>query len=807
MSCICNQPKQEPDFPCPCDRFVHPLPLNIGAGLSDLPRQMAGFPEFRRAMLFEVRNHEPLNQWRARQPDDLGIMLLEMWAYVCDALSFYDKVIAQEAYLRTAHLRPSLRRLIALLGYLPRPSVASIVYLSALAEGRQLVKLPEGTAFRSGGFDDHPTQVFELDGSVVIHPLTNRWNLKAPQPGLTETANPSSLLVLPRLEPKTASPLLLVDVVNASNTQGLWLAAAETYSGTDGKTYRKLLLAQPSDLPTQYPLTRLQLFQPAQTAALWSIKLPKTPPTMASVEANSTIVLNGLQQAIKAGDNILIVRMTEVRWYRITKVDQETRLQSAGNPVVINGSTFDLPGISVPVTKLTLDKDINHSSRKKAGAANWTEAESPELVVHFAMQPAGTITDDPKTSLSSSDPLQLEGRTEKPLEDYQPRLFQLIDKNLQGVQTSGLMNFATSELKLDQGEDWNKVLTVPVQAFGNVIKATRGEQVPHEILGSGDASIPNQVFRLKKKPLTYLPAPTVANDSGVQSSLRVYVNGIRWTEVPGFYNKKPEEEIYIVRQNDEEETLVMFGDGLRGKRPPTGADNIIATYRFGAGAAAPPAGSVNQIAKSIKGLQSVNNALPASGGADAEGVEGIRRYAPRSVLLLGRAVSLPDMEAVAASVAGVRAVQVEWRWHGSRQSPVAQVWYIGEVGMEVLLRQRLRSLTDPTTPIAVEQAEAVPTGLKLDIQIDPRFLWTSVLNELRTRLTNPENGLLAPAGLGIGKPLFRSQIFAAAAAVPGVLAVRNILWNNAPFPVFAKTPRAGKYFDFEKGGLELNGFN
>jgi hypothetical protein len=165
------------------------------------------------------------------------------------------------------------------------------------------------------------------------------------------------------------------------------------------------------------------------------------------------------------------------------------------------------------------------------------------------------------------------------------------------------------------------------------------------------------------------------------------------------------------------------------------------------------------------------------------------------------------MEAVAASLAGVRAVLVEWRWHGSRQSPVAQVWYIGEVGMEVLLRQRLRSLTDPTTPIAVEQAEAVPTGLKLDVQIDPRFLWTSVLNELRTRLTNPENGLLAPAGLGIGKPLFRSQIFAAAAAVPGVLAVRNIFWNNAPFSVFAKTPRAGKYFDFEKGGLELNGFN
>ena len=806
MPLTCNHNQQEQAFPCPCDSCVHPFPLNIGAGLKDLPRQIAGFPQFRRAMLFEVRNHPPLNHWYARQPDDLGIMLLEMWAYVCDAITFYDKVIAQEAYLRTAHLRPSLRRLIALLGYLPRPAVASIVYLSALADGRQLVTLPAGTAFRSGAFGDNPPQVFELEGSVVIHPLTNRWNIKAPQPGISETANPDSLLLLPRLEPKADSPLLLADV-HETHTQGVWLSSVENYPGRDGKAYRKLLFAQPTSLPIPFSLSRLQVFQPAQTTSLWTTQLTGTPNTIASAGANSTIVLSSLQPAIKAGDPILISRMTEVRWFRVTKVEQETRLQSVGNAIVINGSSFNMPGVSVPVTKLTLDAGINQSSRKKASAAEWDETTLSELVVHFTMQPAGILTEEPKTTLSSSDPLQLEGRMERPLEDHQPRLFQLIDKNLQGVQTSGLVDFTNAELNLDQGEDWNKVLTVPVQAFGNVIKAARGEQVPNEILGSGDASVPNQVFKLKKKPLTYLPAPTVANDSGVQSSLRVYVNGIRWTEVAGFYNKKPEEEIYIVRQNDEGDSLVMFGDGLRGKRPTTGVDNIIATYRFGAGAAAPPAGSVNQIARPVKGLQSVNNALPASGGADAEGAEGIRRYAPRSVLLLGRAVSMPDMEAVAASVAGVRSVQVEWRWHGSRQSPVAWVWYIGEAGIEIILKQRLRSLTDPTTPIAVEQAEAVPVALQLDVQIDPRFVYNQVLNELRIQLTNTDSGLLAPESLGIGKPLFRSQIFAAVTSVPGVLSVRNILWNNTPFSVYAKTPGAGKYFDFEKGGLELNGIN
>ena len=36
---------------CRCDTFEHPAPLEIAAGLPVLPRQIAGFPEFRQAML------------------------------------------------------------------------------------------------------------------------------------------------------------------------------------------------------------------------------------------------------------------------------------------------------------------------------------------------------------------------------------------------------------------------------------------------------------------------------------------------------------------------------------------------------------------------------------------------------------------------------------------------------------------------------------------------------------------------------------------------------------------------------------
>ena len=45
MSCNCKNTEGSLITACPCDKLVHPLPLNIGAGLAHLPRQIAHFPE------------------------------------------------------------------------------------------------------------------------------------------------------------------------------------------------------------------------------------------------------------------------------------------------------------------------------------------------------------------------------------------------------------------------------------------------------------------------------------------------------------------------------------------------------------------------------------------------------------------------------------------------------------------------------------------------------------------------------------------------------------------------------------------
>ncbi|MCH6567542.1 MAG: hypothetical protein IH801_04145, partial [Nitrospinae bacterium] len=153
---------------------------------------------------------------------------------------------------------------------------------------------------------------------------------------------------------------------------------------------------------------------------------------------------------------------------------------------------------------------------------------------------------------------------------------------------------------LDQDASLGNGLAVPVTVYGNVVKATHGETVRDETLGSGDASVPNQSFTLKKGPLSYVSAPSAGNESGVASPLEVRVEGVLWEEVRSLFLSQGEAQIYIVRHDDEGNASVAFGDGVRGSRLPAGVNNVTASYRHGAGSAAPPSDSITQMVKPVK---------------------------------------------------------------------------------------------------------------------------------------------------------------------------------------------------------------
>jgi predicted phage baseplate assembly protein len=321
--------------------------------------------------------------------------------------------------------------------------------------------------------------------------------------------------------------------------------------------------------------------------------------------------------------------------------------------------------------------------------------------------------------------------------------------------------------------------------------------VANEVLGSGDASQSFQSFTLQKKPLTYLTDP---NGPNLVSVLRIWVDGVAWREVATLYNVAPGTAVYMVRTDTDGAATITF------PLLPSGVNNVIATYRFGAGAAVPPGGAVRQIARPVPGLVSANNPLAAFGGQDTEAAARIRHYAPRWALQFGRAVSLVDMEAIAAGTPGVRAARANWGWSASMQRPVAQIVYVGDAALAGQIAQALAGSTDPATPIQVAVATTVPVVLSLQLALDPDYIAADVLTALDDVLTADLDGILVPEQLGIGVPLYRSRLEAAVMAVPGITNITALDWNGAGFDDYAETPGDAGAFDFlTAGDVVLNG--
>ncbi|MEM9194913.1 MAG: hypothetical protein AAGF12_37385 [Myxococcota bacterium] len=818
---------------CPCDDREFPDTLAIDAGLDSLPRQIAGFSEFRAAMLAEIPEKSSLLGWSGRDEADYGVMLLELWAYICDLRAFYDKVHADEAYLRTARLRSSVRRLAGLLGYVPRPAVAASVRLGLLADARAGASIPQGTAFRSGAFDGQPPQVFELDATAEIHSSINRFTVAKVgptkfdkpvdsmllKPG-TVTVHPGDVVLIgvelgrflvqfiqqavfaatsssnPNLAVASFDPALL-QIAPAFPWQPVpepFPAAAEpagppmfrrtvtarrNVTGEDGNRYVEVSFDQPftADWPIGPKNTRI--LRPTRSARVRLFGVGQNP----AVEATHTLVLDGVYRDLNGGDPVILTYGTQSRWRKVVARFETLDTVAPGGSFTVNGQSVTTPPVKSEFSAVKLHGFLPPS---------WTDLK--RIQVHYGFRSAGEPVLPLRPLLTPSDPLRVGRVRVGPASSVNPKRFLLRDDEARGVEIGGTLDTVGGEIQKNPDDEWAPDLLHPVQAFGNVVDATRGETVAREILGSGNAAVSFQRFKLKKGPLTYVNSPTAENDSCIESTLRVWVSGVAWKEVRTFYGQGPNAQVFVVRQDDEDASWVLFGNGLRGARPPTGVDNILAAYRFGAGSASPPAGSIRQIVKGVKGLRGLANPVAAAGGADRESGEDMRRAVPRTALLLGRAVSILDLEAAASRVPDVIAAKAEWRWDGVRQRPVAKVFYIGGGGLDPIITQRLRAIADPSTPIDVVPATKKPLVMHLDVEVDPRFMPDAVSEAVEATLTSPYSPLV-PARIGIGAPLYRSVLYAEVMKVEGAIGVRSVHLNSQPFTSWAVASNAGEYYD------------
>jgi hypothetical protein len=341
--------------------------------------------------------------------------------------------------------------------------------------------------------------------------------------------------------------------------------------------------------------------------------------------------------------------------------------------------------------------------------------------------------------------------------------------------------------------DTSVTLTLPLRLLWNLVDVTEGKTVKDEVLGGGDPTAAGQTFVLQKSPLTYLAG---ADPSFPTSTLTVRVDSLAWTEVKSFYGQPSDAQVYVTREDADHKTHVLFGDGVSGARLPRGTGNVTASYRFGSGLPAPAAGSIVTILKPVPGLASVKNPVQVGGGADPTPAAKIRRYAPRSVLTFGRAVSAADYEAIAANAPSVTRARAYFSWDALRQRATVVVYVGDDSGAKAAAQQAIDSARDPNVPATVALAKPVHLDLSATVSYDARFDPDVIAPQVVSALIG-DAGLFSPGRIRIGEPLYDSQIYAACLGVAGTASVRDLVLLD----VAAAAPLSGERHQPGEGGF------
>jgi hypothetical protein len=818
---------------CPCAGFIHPTVIFNPPGRDNISYRIGDYTTFRKALLLARTDNDgnsvetELINWRANGKGDLAVQSIEWWAYLADILTFYNDRIANNSYLRTADLPENIQRLIRILGYRPRPGIGATGVVAALTTDSNSFTLPQKFQIQSKPSPGKQPQIFELSKDTIVGDKT----LLTPDVVAIEpVANPTlifngGVLLKGTVTSVKVGDRLLVLEKNWTGTNKNYAAVIvkeiKPEKSPQGKVNTRVIFANPPTNLTN-PADTYRLLKSIQFATLW--------PYPATNVISSTIAeLNTIIRQIQVGDPVLfevngetkdLVKVTgyaEQVWYANPK-DKDPLIKpdppTIPIPIPHTQITFINPSTNQVQSKRTArDRQVMQFNLDRVSAIQAVASASAiniqsQVIIWFAWQDVGEILPTPRNSFDGiTKTLNLLQSLDIPSSTNRSILLE--DVNDRGLLTTANLNPIDRTLQLIDLPILQIELKSPLKLLLNLLPVSRGESVNDEILGSGNASIAGQEFVLQKSPLTYLLSDESTSGENYKSTLIIRVNDIEWKEVPSFYGQPPTARIFVTREDEEQKTHILFGDGINGARLPSGIDNIVASYRFGSGKAAPDTGTLNVIVKPYPNLKSIRNPVTVGGGADPDPPEQIRRYAPRSILTFGRAVSGDDYETISAQTPGVARAKAYWNWDVAEQRTLVLVYVGDDLSAVENTKIALKNSADPNRPILVKLATKLPIQIDLSVQIDPIYKTSTVIDLVRSVLIDPELGLFGIDIIPIGKSIYTSEIYAACLSIQGVIAVHNLNFYrqiNGRFElnnVYRHDPGEGNFYHLQSAHLNI----
>jgi predicted phage baseplate assembly protein len=726
-----------------------------------------------------------------RDDDDFTIGLLDTWAVVCDILAFYTERLAQESYLRTAQERISLQELGKLIGFQLDPGVAAQTYIAFALEPPPAVPpaasrdpgsappvtpasvtLEPGLRVQSIPGPGETPQTFETVEEVAARPGWNAFVASQTKPHSFALGDTFAYFAGTTLNLRPGDAILLAgpDIVDEQWDVRTATAVTVGANGTTRVDWTPGLGSasphvDPASAPTAYVLRkRLDVF--GHAAPQWQAMSPDFrshypgaspdpgdwPSYTVSAATGTAVDLEGSHPDVVAGSWVVLSLPNYRELWQVETVQELSRADFA---------------VSGKVTRITLVSGENYALFQN----------HPREVTVFAVSEPLTLAEEPDPSAVTGGSLDVDadvsamkpGRT-------------LIVK---GTTTAGEDHLETVVLEAvaPDGGKWRLSLQhdlstsyerSSVLLYGNVALATHGETV-RQLLGSGRASTPFQRFGLSHSPLTYVQSSSAP--SGAADTLEVRVDGVAWTEAATLYGTGSRDRAFALRADETGASTLLFGDGARGSRLPTGVNNVQATYRTGLGAAGNVgAGKLAQLLDRPLGVKGVSNPSPATGGVDPQGEQSARASIPLGVRTLGRAVSLLDYADFALAFSGVAKADATVLPLRTGRTVVITVAFTGGDRIDDLTTA-LKTFGDPTVEILVLAGSVETFRIALEVAVDPAYERDKVLAGVEAAL---RAGYRFDAR-GFGEPVFLSRIDAAAQAVAGVVAIDvNRLYTAAP---------------------------
>ena len=126
------------------------------------------YESFRNDMIKNLQIRMP--EYTDTRQSDAGIVILELLAQGLDIISYYQDVLANEAFLSTAEQRSSILKWCQMLGYIPKastPSEFTQVFVLSSAQSTDTV-IPIGTKVKTRSSSTEPEIYFETASDLVI---------------------------------------------------------------------------------------------------------------------------------------------------------------------------------------------------------------------------------------------------------------------------------------------------------------------------------------------------------------------------------------------------------------------------------------------------------------------------------------------------------------------------------------------------------------------------------------------------------------------------------------------------------------